>query len=60
MGCAASVRSDLVKIEGISDIELDPNKQVCSFKIPKSVEDYETQLTKFAETNEHLAEFTIQ
>jgi len=59
MGCAASVRGDLKKIEGITDIQADPKTRVCSFRIPAS-SDYESQLVEFAKTNQHLAGYSIQ
>jgi hypothetical protein len=50
----------LAKIEGVTDIETDSSNRVCSFKVPKSNTDYAAQLAKFAETNSHLAGYTIK
>jgi len=48
-----------VKIDGVTNIETDPVKHVCSFKVKPGV-DYESKLAEYAKTNEHLAGYEIQ
>ncbi|GAB5401922.1 MAG: hypothetical protein Aurels2KO_01530 [Aureliella sp.] len=48
------------KIPSVSDIETDPGALVCSFKISDPDVDYEAELAKYAETNSHLADYTIE
>ena len=50
----------MTKIEGVTEIQTDPVKRVCSFRLTKPNVDYQSQLAKFAETNEHLAGYEIQ
>ena len=50
----------MAKIEGVMDIETDTVGRTCSFRLEQPDVDYETQLTEFAESNPHLAEFSIQ
>jgi copper chaperone CopZ len=57
--CAASVRGDLVKIDGVIEIEADVPSQTCTFKVKPEV-DYKTRLAEFAKTNSKLAGYEIQ
>ena len=57
MGCAASVRGSLTKIDGVTDITTDPIALTCSFKTTNP--EIENLLAKAAETNEKLAEYSI-
>jgi hypothetical protein len=50
----------LEKIDGVVDIQTDTTKQVCSFKLTNPDVDYKAKLAEFAETNSHLAGYTIQ
>jgi len=54
------VRSDLTKIDGISDIQTDPGNQVCSFRVTNPTLDYKAKLDEYAKTNSHLKGFSIQ
>jgi copper chaperone CopZ len=58
-GCAASVRGDLVKIDGVTDIETDIANRTCSFKLTKPGVDYKAKLAEFAKTNSKLAGYEI-
>jgi hypothetical protein len=49
-----------MQIAGVRDIKTDISGRMCSFKVSDSNVDYTTELAKFAETNSHLAEYTIQ
>ena len=60
MGCADSVRVDLQKIDGVTDIKTDTQNRVCSFKLTDPDVDYEAKLAEFAKTNDKLAEYEIQ
>ena len=60
LGCAASVRSDLEKIDGVENIETDTANRVASFSLTKSDVDYKTKLEEFAKTNTHLKGYEIQ
>jgi copper chaperone CopZ len=59
-GCAASVRGDLEKIDGVTDIETDISGRSCSFKVTDPDVDYNSKLAEFAKSNEHLAEYSVQ
>jgi hypothetical protein len=54
------VRSDLTKIDGLTDIQTDPDNQVCSFRVTNPTLDYKAKLDEFAKTNSHLKGFSIQ
>lgn len=54
------MRSDLAKIDGITDIRTDTSKQVCSFVLTKPDVDYKSKLDEFAKTNSHLEDYSIQ
>lgn len=60
MGCAASVRGDLEKIDGVTDIQTDIDGRTCSFKLTKPDVDYKAKLEEFAKSNSHLAGYEIQ
>ena len=59
MGCAASVRGDLEKIDGVIEIVTDVPGRTCTFKVKPDV-DYETRLAEFAKTNDKLVDYEIQ
>ena len=48
------------KIDGVTDIQTDPAKQVCTFKVTKPDVDYRAKLAEFAANNSHLAGYEIQ
>jgi hypothetical protein len=50
----------LSKISGVTDIETDTNARTCTFKVTDPNVDYEAELAKYAETNTHLADYTIE
>jgi len=54
------VRSDLTKIDGITDIKTDTKNQVCSFRVANPTLDYKAKLDEFAKTNSHLKGFSIR
>lgn len=54
------MRSDLTKIDGITDIQTDIGNQVCSFRVTNPTLDYKAKLTEYAKTNTHLKGFSIQ
>ena len=54
------MRSDLEKIDGVTDIQTDPEHQVCSFRVTNPTLDYKAKLDEFASTNSHLKGFSIQ
>ena len=58
--CAASIREDLEKIDGVVDIKTDPEARICSFKVTDPDVDYKSELAKYAETNKELAGYKIQ
>lgn len=60
MGCAASVRGDLTKVEGISDVKCDVDSTTCTFVVTDESVDVGSVLGKLAETNEHIKGFDIQ
>jgi hypothetical protein len=54
------VRSDLKKLESISDITTDFNTHIATFKLPKDSKlDLKARLTEFAKTNEHMKGWTF-
>ena len=54
------MRSDLTKIDGISEIKTDHENQVCSFRVTDPTLDYKAKLDEYAKTNSHLKGFSIQ
>lgn len=44
----------------MTDIETDYKERICKFRLTKPDVDYQTKLAEFAETNEHLKDYTIQ
>jgi len=52
-GCAASVRSDLKKINGITDIKTDTQKTLCTFKAKSTVK-VKKVLNELAKTNSKI------
>jgi hypothetical protein len=49
------VRSDLQKLEGVSDITTDFKTKIATFKLPKDSKlNLRTKLTEFAKTNKHM------
>ena len=56
--CAASVRGDLAKVDGIYEIKADFSSQTCEFKAAKDL-DVKAKLTELAKTNEHLEDWSI-
>jgi hypothetical protein len=50
----------LEKIDGVTDIQTDTTNFVCTFKVTNPDVDYESKLAEFAQTNSHLAGYTIQ
>lgn len=48
------MRSDLVKLEGISHIETDLRTQRCRFRLNNKTLDLTAALDEFAKTNEHI------
>jgi hypothetical protein len=48
------VRSDLVKLEGVSHIETDLRTQRCKFRLANKTLDLTAALDGFAKTNEHI------
>ena len=53
------MRSDLKKVESVSDITTDPKTHIATFKLPKDSKlDLTAKLTEFAKTNEHMKGWT--
>ena len=53
------MRSDLKKLESVSDITTDPKTYIATFKLPKDSKlDLTAKLTEFAKTNEHVKGWT--
>ncbi|WP_145420647.1 hypothetical protein [Planctomycetes bacterium K23_9] len=50
----------MAKIKGVSDIKTDISGRNCTFKVSDPDVDYKGKLKEFAETNTHLAGYTIQ
>ena len=50
----------MTKIPGVTDIETDIDARRCTFKVTDPNVDYEAELAKYAETNTHLADYTIE
>ena len=48
------MRSDLVKLEGVSHIETDLGTQRCQFCLTNKTLDLTVALDEFAKTNEHI------
>lgn len=48
------MRSDLVKLEGVSHIETDLRSHVCKFRLANKTLDLTAALDEFAKTNEHI------
>ncbi|MBI5757807.1 MAG: hypothetical protein HZA46_04740 [Planctomycetales bacterium] len=48
------MRSDLVKLEGVSHIETDLRTQRCKFRLANKTLDLTAALDEFAKTNEHI------
>jgi hypothetical protein len=48
----------LTKIETATDIETDIQARKCSFKVDPSV-DYQAKLAEYAQTNTHLAGYSM-
>ena len=54
------MRGALQKIDGVTDIQTDPAKRICSFRVTNPDVDYKAKLAELAQTNTHLADYTIQ
>ena len=53
------MRSDLKKLQSISDITTDPKTNIATFKLPKDSKlDLTAKLTEFAKTNKHVKGWT--
>ena len=48
------MRSDLVKLEGVSHIETDLHTHICKFRLANKALDLTAPLDDFAKTNEHI------
>lgn len=48
------MRSDLVKLEGVSHIETDLRTHICKFRLANKTLDLTASLDDFARTNEHI------
>jgi hypothetical protein len=49
------VRSDLQKLDGVSDITADFNTRIYTFKLPKDSKlNLRAKLSEFAKTNKHM------
>lgn len=48
------MRSDLVKLDGVSHIETDLRTQHCKFRLTNKTLDLTAALDEFAKTNEHI------
>ena len=53
------MRSDLAKVDGVSDIKTDIKKQSCQFKLANNDLDLKAKLEELAQSNEHLKGFEI-
>jgi len=53
------VRSDLSKVAGVSNIKTDTKTTSCEFAFVPGEVDIEAKLAELAETNEHIAGFSI-
>ncbi len=53
------MRGDLVKVDGISDIKTDIPNRLCTFRLAGKGEDIQDELTKLAQTNDHMAGFEV-
>ena len=53
------MRSDLQKIEGISDIETNIQTRVCKFKLANVQLDLKAKLGELAKTNSHIQGWSI-
>ena len=54
------MRSDLAKVDGISDIHTDIKKQSCQFKLANKDLDLKAKLDEFvAQGNDHIKGFEI-
>ena len=53
------MRGDLTKIDGVTDIQTDTSKQICTFRLTKPEVDYKAKLEEFAKTNSHIEDYTI-
>ena len=59
-GCAASVRGDLTKVDGISDVKCDIDNATCTFGVTDESLDVDSVLDGLAKTNDHIAGFKIK
>jgi len=50
----------LSKIQGVANITTDIPGRICTFEISDPSVDFKAELKKYAETNTHLADYTIQ
>lgn len=53
------MRSDLEKLEGVSDITTDVPTTIATFKLAKPDKDLKAKLDEFAKTNEHMADWSF-
>ncbi len=53
------MRSDLTKVDGVSDIQTDIKKRSCQFKLANKDLDLKAKLEELAQSNEHLKGFEI-
>lgn len=53
------MRNDLKNVPGVSNIQTDTNTNTCDFAFVPGEVDIEAKLTELAETNDHIAGFSI-
>ena len=53
------MRSDLQKLQGISEIKTDIPSRSATFKIAQNQADLKTKLDEFAKTNEHMKDWSF-
>jgi copper chaperone CopZ len=57
--CAKEVRTDLAKLDGVSDVETDVSGKSCTFKLGDQELDLEAKLQELAADNESLKGFKV-
>lgn len=59
-GCAANVRKDLITVDGIKILALDPKNNLAKLAVPKESKlDVKAELDKLAKTNYNIENFEI-
>lgn len=53
--CAASIRGELTKIEGVTDIQTDPETKICKFRLTDKTVDIKAKLAEISKENDHVA-----